>query len=98
MKPGEIYEYVIGMNPICHDFLPGHSLEVELKACDAESYSFTDAVTIPRLFSSGLTSGVLSSTEFTNYEFYHTAAYPAHLLLPVVSPREGGARPDEGRQ
>lgn len=81
---GEIYEYVIGMNPVCHVFKAGHRLEVELKACDAESYSFTDFVTIPRLFSSGLTSGVLPSTKFTRFQFYHDAAHPAHLLLPIV--------------
>lgn len=84
VRPGQIYEYTIGMNPICHVFCPGHQLEVELKACDAESYSFTDAVTIPRLFSSGLTSGVLPSTKFTRYEFYHDEAHPARLLLPLA--------------
>lgn len=84
VTPGEINEYVIGMNPVCHVFKSGHRLEMELKACDAESYSFTDAATIPRLFSSGLTSGVLPSTEFTHYHFYHNAQYPAHLLVPVV--------------
>lgn len=85
VAPGEIYEYTFGMNPVCHVFRSGHALELEIKACDAESYSFTDTVTIPRLFSSGLTSGVLPSTKFTNYQFYHDGAHPAHLLLPVVS-------------
>ena len=96
VEPGTVYEYLIGMNPVCHVFQPGHQLEIELKACDAESYSFTDTVTIPRLFSSGLTSGVLPSTKFTNYEFYHNRNYPAHLLLPVIrrGAREGGASHD----
>lgn len=89
VEPGKTQLYSIGLNPVCHAFLPGHSLELELKACDAQSFSFTDAATIPRLFSSGLTSGALPSTLYTHYTLRHGKACPSRLSLPLWENAEG---------
>ncbi|MCC6148557.1 MAG: CocE/NonD family hydrolase [Anaerolineaceae bacterium] len=89
VEPGRIYEYHFALNPVCNVFKKGHEIHLEIKATDPQSYSFTDCTTLPRLFSSGHTSGPLPSTLFTHYRIYHDERYPSHITVPLVKQSAG---------
>jgi uncharacterized protein len=78
LEPNEVAEYRIRMYPMANRFRKGHRLRI-----DVTSSSF------PR-FSRNLNTGedVATGTrmEVAHQSVLHTAAYPSHVVLPIVHP------------
>jgi predicted acyl esterase len=71
--PGKVYEYAIGLSPICHVFKAGHSIKVEILSMD----SIRDP---------GQHHGVfhLPISRTTLHKIYRGPGHRSHLLLPVI--------------
>jgi hypothetical protein len=84
VKPGEVREYVIELNPSGKLFLPGSRIELELKAMDpnpAHKGSWTGKVA---------SMGPIPSAQSICYRIYRDAKRQSHLVLPHIpeTPRE----------
>jgi predicted acyl esterase len=74
VTPGEVIEYHIGIQPIGHEFGPGHRLELELRSMEIQGAGedfLIESFHLPR-------------SETIAHELYHDAEHPSHLLLPFV--------------
>ncbi|GAU78632.1 CocE/NonD family hydrolase [Fusibacter sp. 3D3] len=84
IKPHEINEYVIEINPIGMAFDPGTSLELEIKAMD--NFEHQDKAWQGKLGH----LGPIPSATTINYKIYRDHDYPSYILLPMIpaSPSE----------
>lgn len=93
VKPGEINEYVIEINPIGMAFDPGTCIELEIKAMD--SFEHQDKTWMGKVGNMGM----IPSAKTINYKIYRDKDHPSYILLPYVpdTPREQWLQPiDEG--
>jgi putative CocE/NonD family hydrolase len=78
VKPGERYEFAIGLQPIANLFKQGHRLALEIWPCDypnPANYDWTQAY------------GILHGVPFgkaVSYRIHHVPDAPSYLLLPVM--------------
>lgn len=83
VKPGEIKEYVIEVNPIGMVFAPGTCLELEIKAMDNfEHQTGAWQGKMGHL-------GPIPSCNTVNYKIYRDKDYPSHILLPYIPETPG---------
>jgi len=75
LEPNKIYEYAIECIVTSHVFLPGHRLELEIKAMDPQPVRHWNKITF---------LGPLPSYKVINYKIYRDKNHPSHLLLPVI--------------
>lgn len=78
VKPGEIKEYVIEVNPIGMVFDPGTSLEIEIKAMD--NFEHQDKAWQGKLGH----LGPIPSADTISYKIYRDKDYPSYCLMPLV--------------
>jgi predicted acyl esterase len=84
IKPGEINEYVIEVNPIGMVFQPGHRIQLEITSMDSFKYqqhSWTGKIG---------SMGPIPSANTINYKIYRDAQYQSYLLMPYIpfTPKE----------
>lgn len=77
VKPGEINEYVIEIQPISNVFLPGHCIALEIKSMDPSPYHMYE-------WNKATMVGPLPSAKETHYQIYRDAKHKSHLLLPII--------------
>lgn len=89
VKPGEINEYVIEVNPMGMIIQPGHRLQLEITSMDFseyQKYSWTGKTG---------SMGPIPSAKAINYKIYRDAKFQAYLLMPYIpeTPKENWLRP-----
>jgi len=78
VKPGEVREYVIEVNPSGKVFMPGSRIQLEVKAMDpnpSHRTSWTGKVA---------SMGPIPSATSTCYRIYRDATRPSYLLMPYI--------------
>jgi uncharacterized protein len=78
VKPGEINEYVVEVNPIGMVFQSGHRIQLEITSTDIfryQKHSWTGKMG---------SMGPVPSANTINYKIYRDAQYPSYLLMPLV--------------
>ena len=79
VKPGEINEYVIEINPISAVIHPGHSLELEIKAMDPHPYQ-------NKSWSGKVGSmGPIPTAHTVHYKIYRDADYQSYIDMPLIT-------------
>jgi len=91
VKPGEIREYRIEVNPSARVFQSGHRIQLVVSSMDPSphhKHSWTGKVA---------SMGPLPSSASICYRIYRDAAHPSHLLVPYIpeTPAEQWVRPFE---
>jgi hypothetical protein len=89
VKPGEINEYVIEVNPIGMVFQPGHRIQLEITSTDIfkyQKFSWTGKIG---------SMGPVPSADTISYKIYRDAQYQSYLLMPLVpfSPQDQWLQP-----
>lgn len=83
VTPGEIYEFVIEINPIGMVFDPGTCLELEIKAMDPfEHQEGTWTGKVGNM-------GPLPSANTISYKIFRDKDYPSYILLPYIPSTPG---------
>lgn len=78
VNPGDIREYVIEINPLAWVFLPGHRLQLEIKAMDpdpVQKHSWVGKVG---------NMGPLPGSEPVSYKIFRDSLYRSYLLMPEI--------------
>lgn len=78
VKPGEVREYVIEVNPSARVFMPGHRIQLTVAAQDPNlqhRHSWTGKVG---------SMGPLPAAKSTCYKIYRDANHPSYLLMPLI--------------
>jgi len=87
--PGEVYEYVIEINPMGWVIPAGHALQLEIKAMDPHPQQQT--------MWTGKTGnmGAIPSAQAIHYRLFRDHRYRSHLLMPLIAstPSEQWLRP-----
>ena len=76
LTPGQTYEFKIELNAISNAFLPGHRLRVSIMSARFPTYC--------RNPNTGAGEGDDEEMVLAHQTIYHDAAYPSHILLPVI--------------
>ena len=76
VEPGKVYTYALEIGNICNLFKAGHQIRIDLSS---SSYPAHD-----RNLNSGERIGWGKTVVVAEQTVYHDAAYPSHLLLPVI--------------
>jgi uncharacterized protein len=84
IKPGEITEYVIEINPISMVFQSGQKMQLEIKSWDP--FPHQDKTWTGKVGN----LGPIPSAQTINYKIYRDAKYLSYILLPYIAdtPRE----------
>ena len=83
VKPGEVREYVIEVNPIGMAFDPGTCLELEIKAMDP--FEHQDGTWTGKVQN----MGPIPSAATIQYKIYRDRDHPSHILLPYIPATAG---------
>ncbi|MFQ6028805.1 MAG: CocE/NonD family hydrolase [Dehalococcoidia bacterium] len=76
IAPGEVYEYSIDLWATSHVVKSGHQLRVEISSSNFPRFD--------RNPNTGAPLGVDARLETARQTVYHSAAYPSHILLPII--------------
>ncbi len=89
VRPGEVREYVVEINPLAWVYQPGHRIQLEIKAMDPAPHqedSWTGKV---------VNMGPIPSARTTHYKIYRDANRRSHILMPLIgsTPKEAWLQP-----
>jgi putative CocE/NonD family hydrolase len=76
IEPGRIYEYRVEMAAISNAWQPGHRIRITVASAD-----FPDKARNPN---TNAPTGDDDELRIAHNSIYHTAAYPSHLIAPVI--------------
>ena len=76
IKAGQVYEYVIDLWATSHVLQAGHRLRVEISSSNFPRFD--------RNPNTGTALGQDSLMEVAYQTVYHSAAYPSHIVLPII--------------
>ena len=80
MQPGEVYRFEVELNATAQTFRAGHRLRVHVTSSDFPRYD--------RNLNTGGLFGEETGGQVATNTVFHDAAWPSHLLLPVMSAGE----------
>ena len=78
LEPGEVAEYRIRCYPMANRFKKGHRIRLDVTSSSFPRFS--------RNLNTGEDVGTGTRMEVAHQTVLHTAAYPSHVVLPVVHP------------
>ena len=76
LEPGEVAEYRIRCYPMANRFKKGHRIRLDVTSSSFPRFS--------RNLNTGEDVGTGTRMEVAHQTVLHTAAYPSHVVLPVV--------------
>ena len=77
MTPGEVYELTIEPYPTANRFKAGHRIRVDVSSSNFPRFDVNP--------NTGEPLGMHRRTVPADNSIYHEAAYPSHVVLPVVA-------------
>ena len=77
LEPGEIYEYMIELQPTSNVFLKGHQIAVHITSSSFPMYD--------RNPNTGHEQGMDAELRIAHQTIYHDADRPSHIVLPVIA-------------
>jgi putative CocE/NonD family hydrolase len=80
LEPGKVYEYTIDLWSASNAFLPGHRIRLEVSSSNFPHFD--------RNLNTGEDPASGSRIETATQTVHHSAQYPSHLVLPVVSKKK----------
>ena len=76
IKPGQVYEYAIQVNPTSNLFKPGHRIQVHISSSDFPNFD--------RNHNTGGNDYAESTLVTARQTIFHDAAHPSRITLPVI--------------
>jgi putative CocE/NonD family hydrolase len=76
LEPGKVYEYTIDMWATSNTFLPGHQIRLEISSSNFPRFD--------RNLNTGEEPATGTRMMVARQTIYHNAAYPSHVVLPVI--------------
>ena len=76
IAPGEIYEYMIELNPTGNVFLPGHRIRVDISSSDFPNFD--------RNHNTGGDDYAEATLVSASQPVFHDTTRPSHIVLPVI--------------
>ncbi|MSQ07331.1 MAG: CocE/NonD family hydrolase [Dehalococcoidia bacterium] len=76
IRPGQVYEYTIDLWSTSHVLFAGHRLRVEIASSNFPRFD--------RNPNTGAPLGQDARVELAQQTVHHSAAYPSHIVLPVI--------------
>jgi putative CocE/NonD family hydrolase len=76
ITPGQVYEYTIDLWATSHVLKAGHQLRVDISSSNFPRFD--------RNPNTGAPLGVDTRLETAQQTIYHSAAYPSHIVLPII--------------
>ena len=76
LRPGEVYEFTITVNPVSNLFLPGHRIRVDITSSDFPNFD--------RNHNTGGNDYFESDLQTARQTILHDAAHPSRITLPVI--------------
>jgi putative CocE/NonD family hydrolase len=76
IRPGQVYEYTIDLWSTSHVLFAGHRLRVEISSSNFPRFD--------RNPNTGAPLGQDARLELAHQTIHHSAAYPSHIVLPVI--------------
>jgi len=76
LVPGEVYEYILDLQPTSNVFEQGHSIRVHLTSSNFPLWD--------RNPNTGNEQGMDAELQVAEQTIYHDQNYPSHILLPII--------------
>lgn len=77
IEPGNVYKYTIDLWAASYVIKAGHRIRLEISSSNFDRFS--------RNLNTGAEFGVTAEIKTATQAIYHTAEYPSHITLPIIS-------------